>query len=98
MVQDARSFGNFMIEATKQPSHATDRQVFRTERRLQTPGKIKRVTERLENPQGSGLNANHLNEQVNAAIQEVLQIEKDLTEEEKMGFRTLMLNFENLPP
>lgn len=48
MVQDARSFGNFMIEATKQRSHATDKQVFRTERRLQTPGRIKRVTEKLE--------------------------------------------------
>ncbi len=48
MVQDARSFGDFMIEATKQQSKATDKQVFRTERRLQTPGKIKRVTEKLE--------------------------------------------------
>ncbi|MDA9533148.1 hypothetical protein [Bradyrhizobium sp. CCBAU 25338] len=98
MVQDARSFGDFMIEATKQQSKATDKQVFRTERRLQTPGKIKRVTEKLEKLQGAGLNAKQMNEQLEAAIHDIQQIEKDLTEEEQKGFHTLMLHFENLPP
>ncbi|MGY4198922.1 hypothetical protein [Bradyrhizobium sp. USDA 4520] len=98
MVQDARWFGDFMIEATKQNTHATDKQVFRTERRLQTPGKIKRVTEKLEKLEHSGLNAKQLNKQLEVAIDEIKRIEKDLSEEEREGFHALLLNFENLPP
>ena len=98
IVQDARWFGDYMIDAVTHQAKASDKQLFRTERRLQTPGKLKRVTEKLEKLEHSSLNAEQMNEQLEAITREIEQIEKDLTEEEQKGFHTLLLNFENLPP
>ncbi len=96
--EHAKWFGETVSGAFTHQSGAQPKQVFRVERRLQTPGKIKRLTKKLDNLQTTGLNAAQLNEQLEDIRKDIEQIEKDISEEEKHSFHTMLLEFENLHP
>jgi len=94
----ARKFGDMVSDAFTKQASAKPQQVYRVERRLKTPGKIKRLMTTLEGLQEGNLSAAEMNAQLEKIRSEIEQIEKDLSAEEKSGFHTMLLEFESAAP
>jgi hypothetical protein len=98
MCEDARKFGfdvcgQFTKKAKAQPS-----QIYRTEKRLKTPGRIYRLVARLErlNANIEHMSKRDVRKELEAGARSLRRILEDLNEEEAKAF-TKGLKFENLP-
>jgi hypothetical protein len=99
LCEDARVYAVDVCGAVKDLAGASERQVYRMERRLKTPGKINRLIERMEhlNEIADHLSAKEMNRQLEEIGREIEAIRRDLNEKE-MAALNKVLRYENLPP
>jgi hypothetical protein len=96
--EDARKFGTFVSGAFSKDAAATLSQIYRIERRLKVPGKIKRIIVKLETLENAKLSETELRVQLAEVQQELRQIEKELSPQEVAGLHQVLLHFENAFP
>jgi hypothetical protein len=99
LCKDAREFGVDVCGAVTAKSGASESQIFRTEKRRKTPGRLARLIEHLEQVdqlQGK-LSKGELARQMEMVRRELAVIERDLTPEESDVLHRY-LQFENIPP
>lgn len=95
----AQQYGAQVCGATINEAEAKPKQVFRTERRLKTPGKLYRVMNELEKLDDMAINMpkSQVIEQVARIRWELARVEADLTTEERERLLKV-LHYENLGP
>jgi hypothetical protein len=96
--EDARTFGTFVSDHFLEDAGATPSQIYRVERRLKVPGRIKRVIAELERIENAKLSEPDLIAQLESVRQKLAQIEKELSQPEIDGLHQVFLHFENLTP
>ncbi|MEL3889480.1 hypothetical protein V6B08_04365 [Ferrovibrio sp. MS7] len=84
LVKDAREFSDSILDDFLPEINATPPQIYRTERRLKTPGKIHRIINRVEKLKDrmGGMNSQDVEIELNKILGELYKIQKDLSEEE----------------
>lgn len=99
MCNDARTFAGDMCGTFIELTKASDRQVYRVERRLMTPGKLDKTIKRLEKLDvlAPKMSRRELDRELEDVQREIERIRKDLTNEE-VSILNRVLVFENLPP
>jgi hypothetical protein len=99
LCKDAREFGADVCGAITKNSGASDHQIFRIEKRSKTPGRIRRLIDKLEdlNEIEGQLSKSELARLLERVRRDLELLEKDLSPDE---IKTLhqALRFENLPP
>jgi len=95
----AKSFGHDVCGAFIKESGANPQQVVRLEKRLKTPGKLRRALRRIErlDNMATSLSKAQLEEQLKIARLELEAAIKDLDQEELNALKS-GLQFDNLPP
>jgi len=98
-VHDAKVFSEWISKTFIEEAKPRESQIFRVERRTKTPGKILRLSKRLEelNEVLPRLSKSVREQQLEVVQRQFDEIKKDLTEDEatKLG---KALRFENIPP
>jgi hypothetical protein len=96
--EDAREFGTFVSDRFLKDTAATSAQIYRVERRLKVPGKIRRVIAELERLENANLSEAELSVQLEAVQQMLARIGKELSPQEVAGLHQMLLHFENVKP
>jgi hypothetical protein len=99
LVKDARYVGDLVIDGIKALARPTPRQVYRTERRTKTPGKLYRIGQRLEKLDAAAdqLSKRAIEQELAEIREELEKVQRDLTTaERRVVFK--VLEFKNLPP
>jgi hypothetical protein len=99
MCGQARQYAVDVCSAVRRESGASPTQVYRMERRLKTPGKIRRLIDELEELDkiAPKLSRKDYDERLAEITRRIEAIRRDLTEEE-MAALNKTLRYENLPP
>jgi hypothetical protein len=99
LCKDAREYAVDVCGEIVKEARATKNQVYRTERRLKTPGKLDRLIARLErlNSAGERLSRADYQKELDSIRHEWQLIERDLSQNE-VALVAKALAFENLPP
>lgn len=99
MCEDAKKFGMIVSEAFTSKAGVSPESVYRVEKRLKVPGKIKRVFTKMEvlDQVAGSLNKSELIARMAEIEHDLQSIEKELSAEEKVGLYQMALHFENLP-
>jgi hypothetical protein len=97
--EDAKKFGTIVSDAFSAKARVSPDSVYRVEKRLKVPGKIKRVFTKMEvlDQMAAKMSASEIAARIAEIEHELQAIEKELTSEEKLGLHQLTLYFENLP-
>jgi hypothetical protein len=96
--EDARRFGTVVSSHFLQDAAVAPSQVYRVERRLKVPGKIKRVIAELERLDNTKLGEGELAEELHSIQQQLAQIEKELSPQEVDGLHQILRHFETTSP
>jgi hypothetical protein len=97
--EDAKKFGMIVGDAFTAKAGVSPDSVYRVEKRLKVPGKIKRVFTKMEvlDQMAGKMSTSEIAARIAEIEHELQSIEKELTSEEKLGLHQLTLYFENLP-
>ncbi|MBV8751312.1 MAG: hypothetical protein JO328_00445 [Hyphomicrobiales bacterium] len=98
LCKDARTYAADVCGQVIQMSHVSNKQVYRVERRLKTPGKLNRLMLQLEklNAAEPSLTKDEMLRQLRRVKREWEAIERDLTAEDRQAVEKTLV-FENLP-